>query len=235
MNRSAIIMAAGLGERMRPLTENTPKPLIKAKGRPLIETVIEGLHSGGVEDIHVVTGYLGEQFIPLEKKYPGLSVLENKEYRTKNNISSIYAAKDYLGSSDVFICEADLYVSDPLIFKADLSGSCYYGRMTEGYSDDWVFDTGPDGFITRVGKGGRDCYNMVGVSFFLKDDAAVLKQAIEEAYGEPGHEQLFWDDVVNINLDRLRLKVHAVSPGQLVELDTAAELEAFEKGESDEG
>ena len=59
---SAILMAAGLGTRMRPLTDNTPKPLIKAAGKPLIETVIDGLWQHGVREIYVVTGYLAEQF-----------------------------------------------------------------------------------------------------------------------------------------------------------------------------
>lgn len=230
MSESAIIMAAGLGERMRPLTEHTPKPLIQVKGRPMIETVIEGLNARGIKDILIVTGYLGKQFIPLKSRYPGVSIAENREYRTKNNISSIHAAGDFLGKSDVFICEADLYISDPDIFRADLDSSCYFGRMTEGYSDDWVFDTDEEGYITRVGKGGRDCYNMVGISFFLKDDAAILKKAINEEYEKPGNDQLFWDEVVDRNLDRLRLKIHAVEPDQLVELDTAAELESFEKG-----
>ena len=230
MSESAVIMAAGLGERMRPLTEHTPKPLIKVKGSSMIETVIRGLHTRGIADILIVTGYLGEQFIPLVKKYPGVSIAENTEYRIKNNISSVYAARHFLGKSDVFICEADLYISDPEIFKADLYSSCYFGCMTEGYSDDWVFDTDEKGYITRVGKGGTDCYNMVGISFFKKDDAVVLKRAVKEEYEKPGSDQLFWDEVVDRNLDRLRLKIHPVASGQLVELDTVAELESFERG-----
>ena len=43
MKETAILMAAGLGERMRPLTETTPKPLVKVHGKPMIETVVEGL------------------------------------------------------------------------------------------------------------------------------------------------------------------------------------------------
>ncbi len=55
---SAILMAAGLGTRMRPLTEKTPKPLLPVNGRPMIETVIDGLSARGVSEFYVVTGYL---------------------------------------------------------------------------------------------------------------------------------------------------------------------------------
>lgn len=80
---SAILMAAGLGTRMRPLTDNTPKPLIKAAEKPLIETVIDGLWQHGVREIYVVTGYLAEQFDYLAEKYPGLTLVNNEEYTVK--------------------------------------------------------------------------------------------------------------------------------------------------------
>lgn len=226
MKEIAILMAAGLGERMFPLTEIRPKPLIEVRGRAMIVTLIEALLQRPVEEIYIVTGYLGEQFEVLCERYPQVRILHNPDYLTKNNISSIYAAREMLGIADCFICESDLYVADADIFKKKLDHSCYYGRMQQGYSNDWVFDLQGD-YISRVGKGGKDTYNMVGVSYFKKDDALILRKVIEKAYAIEENGNLFWDDVVNRNLDKLRLKIEPVSEGQIVEIDTVEEWESI--------
>lgn len=223
MSKIAILMAAGMGTRMMPLTKAKPKPLLSVHGVPMIETVIQGLLLHPVKKIYVVTGYLKEHFISIKEKYPQVELIENQEYAQKNNISSLYAARDCLGSDDCFICEADLWVQDPSIFREELMRSCYYGRAFSGYSSDWIFEYS-GGRITRIKKGGRDTYEMVGVSYFTRRDAGFIRDAILDTYKQPGHENLFWDEVVDRNLDKLVLDIHPVQKGQITEIDTPEEL-----------
>ena len=82
--------------------------------------------------------------------------------------------------------------------------------------------------ISRVGKGGTDTYNMVGISFFKKEDAVILAQEIQKAYAKEENANRYWDEIVDWNLDKLRLKIYPVSADQIIEIDTVEELNALE-------
>ncbi|MCL1903598.1 MAG: sugar phosphate nucleotidyltransferase [Oscillospiraceae bacterium] len=225
INEIALIMAAGLGTRMRPLTEKTAKPLIKVKGTPMIETVIETLKKRGDMKIFIMTGYKKEQFKYLTDKYNNVTLLENKEYMTKNNISSLKAAENILGDTNCFICEADLYISDRNMLLTEFCKSCYLGKYVSGFSDEWVFITEENtDRIIKLDRNGTDLYNMCGISFWLKDDIQVIMRALNQAYDKAGHEELYWDEIVDGVLRDINVSVSPVKPEQIIEIDTVAEL-----------
>ena len=230
MKEIAILMAAGLGSRMRPLTDMTAKPLVKVNGVPLIETVVAALEKRGVVEIFIVTGYKSEQFGAIADRNGKVRLVHNPEYATKNNINSVAVVADRMKDADCFICEADLFVANDAVLCCELPKSGYFGKMVRGYSDDWVFDTDSNGRITRVGKCGEDCFNMVGVSYFKAADAAKIAEAVLEDVKKPENAQLFWDDVVNrlVKQGELDLIVHEVSSGEIVECDTVDDLKKLE-------
>lgn len=216
-------MAAGLGNRMQPLTKMIPKPLVKVNGMPFIETMIQALNRQEIVEIYIIVGYKKEQFQYLIEQYPGVTLIVNEEYDRKNNLATLYKACNILKKNDCFICESDILVVNQDVFGAKLSKSCYYGKMVEGETDDWAFVTEGDR-IVQIGKGGKDLYNMVGVSYFKKEDGQVLAKKIEELYVQKGTEQLFWDEAANMILKEVEVVIHPVGEAELIEIDTVKEL-----------
>ena len=163
MNRAerAIIMAAGLGNRMRPVTLTTPKPLVKVHGVRMIDTVIRGLHDNGITEIYIVVGYLKEQFYTLEKEYPGVTIIENPYYDTCNNISSLYVARDHI--ENAMILDGDQIVYNKTILSPEFERSGYNSIWTDEETDEWL-QTVEDGIVVSCcrtgGKGGWQLYSI---------------------------------------------------------------------------
>jgi choline kinase len=113
----AIILAAGTASRLRPLTSNTPKCLLKIGQRSLLQRSIDALAAAGVSELCIVTGYLHEQIEQfVAEHYPALKVtfIHNALFATTNNIYSLYLARPEAEGSDILLLDSDL-VYDPQI------------------------------------------------------------------------------------------------------------------------
>ena len=116
----AIILAAGIASRLRPLTNDRPKCLLNIGTRSLLERTIDALLINNIREVVIVTGYLHEMLVSLvQSRYPSLNVkfIHNKLYTTTNNIYSLWLAlPEVLHEKEVILLDSDI-LFDPLIIK----------------------------------------------------------------------------------------------------------------------
>ena len=217
--KRAIIMAAGLGNRLRPISLETPKPLIPVNGVPMIVTAIEALRSYGIREIYVVVGYLKERFSFLEAKYPGLRLIENPYYDTCNNISSLYVARDHL--EDVMILDGDQIIYDPAALSPEFDRSGYNAVYTEEATDEWLL-TLQAGIVTGGGAGG---YQLYSISRWSAEDGKKLKAHLELEFSRLHNHTIYWDDIpLFCHPADYRLGIREMQKTDVVEVDSVEEL-----------
>ena len=228
--RKAIILAAGFGSRLAPVTLNIPKPLVKIQGVRIIDTLLDALISKGITNITIVRGYKKEQFDELLEKYPFLRFVNNPEYNITNNISSAVRVIDILDRC--YICEADLYISNPDIINKYEYESNYLGAKV-AETDDWCFKT-HNGILTKYQMGGTDCYQAYGISFWNSGDSDKLKTDLKKVYNSRAGKENLWEMVpLRICKNKYKLKVRNCIKSDIIEIDNFNELIAVDKSYSD--
>ncbi|MEQ2578797.1 NTP transferase domain-containing protein [Hominiventricola aquisgranensis] len=223
----AIIMAAGLGKRMQPVTLETPKPLIKVNGVRMIDTVIRGLHANGITDIYIVIGYLKEQFKILTEEYSGVTLIENPFYGTCNNISSLYVARAYL--EDTIILDGDQIIYNSDILSPEFERSGYNSVWTDGETDEWL-QTVEDGIVTACSRtGGKGGWQLYSISRWTAEDGRKLKHFLEVEFEEKQNRQIYWDDVAMFCYPNdFKLGIRPMNASDIIEVDNLSELIALD-------
>lgn len=223
--KRAIFIAAGYGSRLRPVTLKIAKPLVKVNGTRIIDTLIDGALAAGIEEVYVVCGYLGEQFQQLKEKYPNINLVTNHMYTQANNISSVYLLRDRL--QNTYISEADLLLHNQ-VFDKYVYRSCYLGIPTDE-TDDWYFKTNDQGCICELGIGSKDCYRMLGISYWDAEDGAKLRDHVAATFAMPGGKDEDWCYVPLVSFkDAYQVHVRNCAMEDIEEIDTYEELCAID-------
>jgi MurNAc alpha-1-phosphate uridylyltransferase len=110
-----MILAAGRGERLRPLTDHIPKPLIEAGGKPLILHLIESLVRGGIDEIIVNTAHLGEKIQARlgDGRAFGATIHYSPEHEALETGGGIYRALPLLGPAPFLVINGDIATDFP--------------------------------------------------------------------------------------------------------------------------
>ena len=223
--KRAVFIAAGFGSRMVPITLNTPKPLVRVHGKRIIDTLLDACLEAGIEEIYIVRGYLGEQFDQLLYKYPMLHFLDNPVYNEANNISSAMVARNLFSNSYVF--EADLVLSNPKIITKYHYTSDFLAIPKER-TDDWCFVV-KDGVIKEEKVGGENCWQMVGISYWNKEDGEKLAEDVPAVFSGPGGKERYWEQVPLVyKKENYKVGVRECKEDDIIEIDTFRELKELD-------
>jgi MurNAc alpha-1-phosphate uridylyltransferase len=167
----AMILAAGLGKRMRPLTDTLPKPLIPVRGKPLIAYHLEALARAGITEVIINLAYRGAQIQEFvgDGSAWGLQVVYSQEPEPLETGGAIVHAAALLGSEPFILLNADIFtdfdfsclVAEPLA-KGDL------GRLilvpNPGFKPIGDFDVGDDGRVRVTNPNSGLGYTFAGIS-----------------------------------------------------------------------
>lgn len=226
--KRAIIMAAGYGTRLRPITLSTPKPLIKVNGIRMIESVIEALLKNDIREIYVVTGYLAEKFDFLEEKYSEVTLIYNPYYSKYNNISSLYVARDYL--KDVIILDGDQIIKNDKILSPNFEKSGYNCVWSEEYTDEWLLQVEKNTIVSCSRNGGEKGWRLYSISRWNQEDGQKLKVDLEYQFEVEKNYDIYWDDVALFcSPQNYDLGIREMNLDDVIEIDTIDELRLVDK------
>ena len=243
---NAIILAAGMGMRLLPDTEDIPKGMVKLFDKSLIEMQIDIFKKCGIDDISIVTGYLAEKI-----NFQSINYFKNENFSTTAGNESLFCAKEKL--NDTIICYADLVFDISIIKKMiDFNGdvgiavesdwkSRYVGRTLHPISeaDNVLFDESGKIIELRknIQKPNSNIGEFLGVmrlsskgsSLFLKRFSELKESHVGTFHGSPSLKQSIIPDMIQELID-LGTNVKPVMVSEKwVEIDTPEDLEIARK------
>lgn len=202
----AIILSAGQGSRLLPLTADLPKCLIELSGRTLLEWQVRMLAACGVNEVHVVTGFKAER---VEEELarlaaPGLSITAhfNPFYKVADNLGSCWIVREAM-QGDYLILNGDTLVSRPLVERVQRGGDypiCVTVDVKPAYdSDDMKVERAGD-LLVHIGKtltAAQSNAESIGFLAFRGEGGALFRNAVEAAMRTPAGVENWYLKVID--------------------------------------
>jgi len=151
----AIILAAGIGSRLHPITLEKPKTLVTVNNRPMIDYIVESLLHAGITDIVVCTGYRSNQLkAHLSNAFTTkakITFVENETFESTNNMYSLYLAREYL-CGDVMLMNADLVFDKEIMAKLAVQPGCAIAVDKGNYLEEAMKLVVTDKHVSAISK-----------------------------------------------------------------------------------
>lgn len=225
MIKSAMILAAGLGKRMRPLTNTLPKPLIPVAGKSMLDRAFEHLAKTNVSNIVLNTHYLAPLIIEKINTFYPRTLISHEEIRLETG-GGIKKALPLLGNNPFFVLNGDSIWTGPESLtsmekswdeeKMDALLLLTPREKAHGYEGRGDFFMNPQGHLCRPERGVLAPYVYIGVQL-------VNPQLFQQAPHGPFSLNLLWDQA----LEKERVYGH-IHKGEWFHMSTPQDLEKYE-------
>lgn len=231
--KQGIILAAGLGSRLKEITTTIPKSLIPINGKPILERNIEYMIDANFNRIVLVVGYMWEKFEYLKEKYKDfiqIILVFNPKYRKYNTLSSMYYASPYF-DIDSYVVMADLYLMKNIYENYYSDNSFYLHMPVENLEKpEWIASLDENNCIMSVDKNGYSGSSYMGVSYWKISDLKFIKSRLEKVdWLAPGVDKMYWDELWFPEFKNRPIHVkHFSSQNDIYEIDDIKDLKKLE-------
>ena len=222
--KNAIILAAGFGMRMVPINLQGPKALMEVNGEPLIERIIKQLHEVGVMEIHVVVGFMKEQFEYLIDEY-GVNLIVNEKYASKNNLHSLALASSYI--SNTYIIPCDIWCDRNPFNHHELYSWYMVSDLVDNESN--VRVNRKMELVSVPEKQGGNA--MVGISYLIGEQSEIVRERLKVLDSNLKYDESFWEETL-VNGDRMIVQARVVHANNVVEINTYEQLRELDEESS---
>ena len=158
MITTAVILAAGLGSRLRPYTDHYPKGFISLHGEPIVVASIKKLLVVGMTRIIIGTGYMKGHYEELQTKYPEIECVENTHYETTGSMATLACCQEVIGDDHFLLLESDLVYPEYVlkVMIQDPHSTVMLASGETGSGDEVYIDYNNHHILQKVSKQSRD-------------------------------------------------------------------------------
>lgn len=234
----AVILAAGVGSRLRPITSNKPKCMIKVAGRPILDYQIRAYASAGIRDIVIVAGYEAVRVKEFCKhiKDVNIKIIDNPDYESTNNMYSLYLAARAVEGEEFILSNGDVVFDARIAHEVVSSPESDFIVADKGsWSEESMKITlSPSGCIDDISKkiGAKRAYgNSIDLYRFSAPSSTLLFGHIRNII-ERENNLKDWAEVAIQDLlrsGRLRMSPFDVAKKPWVEIDNYEDLALGDK------
>jgi len=241
MITEAIVLAAGMGTRLKPITDHAPKCLTEVNGVPILVNTLENLSRNGIKCCTIVTGYLSDVIVgTIGDKYSSVAIeyIRNEQFEKTNDMYSLWLARHVL-ERGALILEGDIYFKHHTLsrsLKSMDSRSFYLSGKYNGKKSEILLITDDDFRIQSIRVLGKDEKGRPAPNHFMS--TGIL--SIQSDYGirfsgwlsdavRANNTRVLFDSILSNHITELPLYVFEVGHDEWVEIDTPEDLAVAER------